>query len=113
MSKTQHTPKPWTIHQDEDMPTHWAINSKQGLLGFFDTSDMGKKQQAQAPANAKLIAASPMLLDTLIATRLKITSIKNRLVGHKPHSNNLAWAKQILTELDALAVKAIISATTD
>jgi hypothetical protein len=65
MSNTKHTPGPWTAIITTD-GTHEVTTSDgiypQTVARMYST---GKLMQSQAPANARLIAAAPELLEAL------------------------------------------------
>src|SRR5690606_38510263 len=59
-AESQHTPGPWTLHEDGDANHYSIIADGKWLISFLHN---GEKWDAEQSANAKLIAAAPMLLE--------------------------------------------------
>lgn len=58
--KTKHTPGPWTLHYPVGHDFHVG-NTVYNVASIFELNDLEEQE-----ANAKIIAASPIMLDALV-----------------------------------------------
>lgn len=75
-----HTPGPWELTFDDLKPTTFAeVHSFMAERWIADVAPQGEKPDAEAMANARLIAAAPDLLETLDGLQeMALCAIGNR-----------------------------------
>ena len=61
----KHTSAPWKLNEDDPAIVYFSGNSMDWGICITDTKDINSLPREEALANARLIAASPDLLDAL------------------------------------------------
>ena len=113
---TQHTPTPWrecgkdrggcicrTVWATEhDIPVAVALSCEDT---DYTGGDGATPETAQANAEHIVKACNnyPAMLEALQHITQKVDSLDRRLVGRRPHPNDVSWAKQIVHDIQSKA----------
>lgn len=100
MSDIKHTPGPWIVTHDGRLIEAEYREGYVASVSFYDSQFCGPEDEAEAAANAFLIAAAPELLEALKAARSAWLAEANSGDGVNEEQ------EPILAQVDAAIAKA-------
>ena len=110
---SEHTPGPWVVVRGWDGRV-WILDTSNGYVAEVGarttrarTLTALRLDDGTIDANAHLIAAAPDQHKALEKVDRQLENAERRLVGRRPHPNDIEWAKSLIEAARQTAQAAI------